>query len=100
MAEGSVIKRWFRRNRDFETQRIVVSDYREVFATDAGRRVLTHFLAEACFFSEALDEEQHANCNFAKRLLRDMGIWTEGNAKEIVDALIDNVEAKAHERSV
>lgn len=91
---GKTIRSWFRKNPKEEHYPEIVADFSQTFATAHGRRVLTYFLTQANFFSETVDEEGAALNNFAKAMLRDMGIWTPGNEKAIVDALIDNVPRK------
>lgn len=94
MAE---IRSWFRRKNSREVQEHIVADFREVFfSTESGRRVLTYLLSEACFFSEATNDEHQILQNFARRILRDCGIWTEGNSKEIVDSLSTNVTRRVN----
>lgn len=103
MAEGKLtttVRRWFRRHPDLETHSHIIADYNSTFDTENGRKALTYFLAQACFFSETVDEETVALNNYAKQILRDMGIWSEGNAKAIVDALLDHVERKSNGRPV
>lgn len=88
------VRSWFRRNPKAEHYPQIVDDFTQTFTTAHGRRVLTYFLSQANFFSETTDEEGVVLNNYAKQMLRDIGIWVPGNEKAIVDALLDHVERK------
>lgn len=65
-------------------------EYRSVFTSRTGRKVLTHMLAELHFFDEIqLTDEEIILSNYAKRLLNRIGIWKGLNVGEIVNAFLD-----------
>ena len=67
----------------------VVQDYRLVFYSEIGRRVLGHMLAELHFFDEILDDpEEIALANYARNLLSRLGMWP-GYRPENVGAIVD-----------
>jgi len=72
-----------------EADRKRISDFRAVFATEAGRRVLCYLLADMHFFSEIVaSEEERVLQNYARRLLAYCGAWRGQNVPRIVDALM------------
>jgi hypothetical protein len=63
--------------------------YRSVFGTKNGREVLAHMLAELNFFDEiAQTEEEVTRSNYARHLLRILGVWRGKNVDKIVDAFL------------
>jgi extradiol dioxygenase family protein len=63
--------------------------YREVFGTRVGREVLAHMLVELGFFNEIVTDEQKILCNYARRLLKLMGVLQPKNINDITDALMN-----------
>lgn len=80
---------FFKENpKDIEKE--IQKDYRSVFTSREGRKVLTHMLAELHFFDELqLTDEEIMLSNYAKRLLSHIGVWKGMNVQEIVNAFID-----------
>lgn len=74
-----------------EQDRIMLQDaYRRVFGTPEGRIVLGHMLVELHFLDEVVDNsEEQGLANYARRLLKNCGIWNELNVNEIVNAFMD-----------
>ena len=64
-------------------------DYQAAFGTVQGRRVLNHLMAELGFFREPRNEEEIVLHNFAKRILRYMGIWKPGMGPMIIKQLLN-----------
>lgn len=63
--------------------------YQKVFGTLEGREVLTHMLSELCFFDRMIESEAEvALSNYARLLLFRIGVWREGNVRDLVDALL------------
>ena len=63
--------------------------YREVFGTRVGREVLAHMLVELGFFSEHIVDEQVFLCNYARHILKLMGVLQPKNINDITDALMN-----------
>ena len=81
--------------KDFLTVPVTKKDdgvkrlYREVFSTRQGKEVLAHMLTELGFFNEIVfDQEQIANLNYARRLLKLMGVIQAKNVNKITDVLM------------
>lgn len=78
--------------------RSVTDDYRRVFSTPEGRRVLGHMLVELHFFDEIIDNpEEIALSNYARRLLRNLGIWKGLNVPGIIDAFFELKEKEQNQ---
>lgn len=79
---------WFRSLLDSPKE--VIEDYRYTFARDERtRHVLIHILHDLKFFEENIDTpEDLALINAAKRLLRNLGIWREGQEEDIINSLL------------
>lgn len=82
------MKSWFRELVDPTFKENINEDYRRLFETEIGRRVLSHMLGELKFFPEAITEEDVALQNYARRLLMNIGIWDKGNALNITQSLL------------
>ena len=66
--------------------------YRAVFGTDAGRAVLTDILNDLGFISGLIqNEEDRVLNNYARRLLRKLGIWKGNNIFHLTNAFLDKV---------
>ncbi len=64
-------------------------NYRQVFDTPVGKRVLAHMLVELGMFDTQVNTERsQGRQDYAKRLLWIMGITDERNIKFIVDGLM------------
>ena len=76
-----------------------ITDYRQTFISDSGKRVLTHLLAEAGFFDCDLKTvEELAVLNFAKGILKNMGICnTPDNIGQFVNKLFEISIEKGNE---
>lgn len=68
-----------------------ITDYRQTFMTDNGKRVLAHLLAEAGYFDcDLKTTEELAVLNFAKNILKNMGICnTPDNIGQFVNKLFE-----------
>ena len=65
-------------------------DYRTCFSSDVGRRVLGHLLAEAGYFDDDLQTpEEIAVENYAKGILRRMGILDISNIQQVINGMIN-----------
>ena len=65
-----------------------INSYRQCFSSDAGKRVLGHLLLEAGYFDTDLSTpEEIAVQNFAKKILKNMGI----HKLETVDYYVDKL---------
>ena len=74
---------------DLDEEKRRVQDFRAVFGSEAGRRVLSFMLADMHFFDEILStEEERVLQNYARRLLAYCGAWRGQNVPRIVDALM------------
>lgn len=78
----------FGQKEDKESKKLR-DDYRAVFSSADGRRVLTYMLADLGFFDEATDERSRVLQGYARRLLEIMGILHEYNANEYVGKLFE-----------
>jgi hypothetical protein len=65
------------------------ADFRYVFGTPEGKRVLTKLLSDLCFFREDLDDEEVVLNNYAKQLLSYMEVWEEGKELVLVEKLME-----------
>lgn len=83
------MKDWFRDTIQAVFKKNINDDYRYVFESEIGRRVLTHMLGELKFFPEALTEEDKALQNYARKLLRNIGIWDKDNSLNITIGLLN-----------
>ena len=64
------------------------NSYRLCFSTDSGKRVLGHLLAEAGLFDTDLKTtEELAVENFAKKILKNMGIYDLDSVESYVNQL-------------
>lgn len=64
------------------------SDFREVFSTDVGLRVLSQILADLHFFSRCDNQDEVALNNYAKQLMSYFGEWDVGDEDIIISRLI------------
>jgi len=81
------MKDWFREKINVIFKDQINEDYKQLFASERGRRVLSHMLGELKFYPEAITDEDKALQNYARRLLMNIGIWEKGNALNIVKSL-------------
>ena len=81
------MKDWFREKINQAFKPNINEDYKYLFNTARGRRVLSHMLGELKFYPEAITDEDVALQNYARRLLMNIGIWEKGNALNIVKSL-------------
>jgi hypothetical protein len=66
--------------------------YRRVFATPAGRIVLTDMLNDLGAISGRIEsEEDRVLNNYARTLLKKIGIWKGRNIYHLTDALLKDV---------
>jgi len=66
-----------------------ITSYRQCFTTGAGRRVLAHLLIEAGYFDcDLKTTEELAVLNFAKRIIKNMGITLQ-NVEEFTGKLFE-----------
>jgi hypothetical protein len=81
-----------------------ITDYRACFGSGAGRRVLGHLLIEAGYFDTDLQTEgEIAVQNFAKKILRNLGLFEielddEGKPKQVkgIDGYINGLFGVDH----
>lgn len=67
-----------------------VSAYRDTFSTPNGKRVLGHILLEAGYFDvDLVSPEDIAVQNFAKKIIRNLGIITLKNVDSYVSGLFN-----------
>jgi hypothetical protein len=68
-----------------------VIDYRQAFSTDSGRRVLAHLLIDAGYFdSDMKTTEELAVLNYAKNIIRNMGICkTPDSVSEFINRILE-----------
>lgn len=68
-----------------------VTDYRQTFTTNSGRRVLAHILTEAGYFDcDTKTPEELSVLNFAKQIIRNMGICqTPDSVMEFTNKLFE-----------
>lgn len=64
-------------------------DFRYIFSSREGKRVLTYMLADLGYFDEATDERSRVLQGYARRLLEIMGLLHEYNAYELVNKLFE-----------
>lgn len=63
--------------------------YRELFNSRLGREVLAHMLVELGYFNEVVESpEERAHFNYARHLLKIMGIIQPRNVVKMVDSLM------------
>jgi len=69
------------------------ASYRTCFSTDAGKRVLGHLLVEAGYFdTDVKTPEETAVLNYAKKILKNMGLFFEKDNKIIgVDSFVNKL---------
>lgn len=73
---------------DRSEERRRTQDFRSVFGSEAGKRVLGYMLADMHFFDEILNtEEERVLQNYARRILAYCGAWRGQNVPAIVDSL-------------
>lgn len=63
--------------------------YREVFGTRVGKEVLAHMLVELGFFNEIVTDEQKVLANYARRILKIMGVIQPKNINDIIESLMN-----------
>lgn len=63
-------------------------DYRTVFDTPQGRRVLADILSDHGFYREALNDEDRILANAARRILAKLGAWEPGQELAIAGRLL------------
>lgn len=80
---------WFRREHNREEQEDLFVDFRRVFSTPQGKKVLTKILSDLYFFREDLDEEEIVLSNYAKQLLSYFGSWKQGNELRLVEKILE-----------
>jgi len=92
---------WFRKERDDDRdRRLMFNDFREVFGTPAGKRVLARILADLGFYREVSDQMDTTNDvavamqDYARRLLHYLGAWDDGNELRIVDKIMEIVNER------
>lgn len=68
---------------------IKANDYRNLFSSRTGRRVLADLLTQNYFFSEIKNDEERVRRNMAIKILEDMGVLQEKTIKPITDALVN-----------
>ena len=78
----------FGQREDRESKKLR-EDFRYVFSSSEGKRVLTYILADLGYFDEAKDERSMALQGYARRLLEIMGILHEYNAYDFVNKLFE-----------
>lgn len=78
----------FGKREDRESKQIQ-EDFRRVFSSEDGKRVLTYMLVDLGWFDEAGDERARILQNYAKHLLETMGILHEFNARDFVSKMFD-----------
>jgi len=71
-----------------EQEQFMERDFRVVFGSEDGRRVLTKILTDLHFFSRCETEEEVALSNYAKQLLSYFGEWDVGDEELIISRLI------------
>lgn len=63
--------------------------YREVFGSERGQEVLAHMLAELGYFNEIVSTPQDTTLmNYARRLLKIMGVLQPSNIPLLVNELM------------
>jgi hypothetical protein len=68
----------------------VQTDYRILFNSPLGRKVLSHMLVELHFFDGILDNsEERVLHNYSISLLSRLGVWKAGNVEGVVGALMN-----------
>ncbi len=70
-----------------------VASYRACFGTDAGKRVLEHLLTDAGYFdTDLFSEGDIAVQNFAKKIIKNLGVFRIVNKKVTgVDAYVNKL---------
>ncbi len=69
---------------------VTQSRYRECFSTAAGKRVLGYLLADMGFFDNDLTTvEEMAVANYAKTILKNLGVFELSNADSFVNKLFE-----------
>ena len=69
--------------------REMVAKFRRVFDNPDGREVLSYLLSELGHFDTEIETERDlVEQNFAKRLLRYLGVWNAENVNDLVEAFM------------
>lgn len=76
-------------NREDGESKKLREDFRRVFSSSEGKKVLTYILADLGYFDEATDERSMVLQGYARRLLEIMGILHETNAYGLVEKMFD-----------
>ena len=71
-----------------EQNKFLERDFREVFSSEEGLRVLTKILTDLHFFSRCENDEEVALNNYAKQLMSYFGEWDVGSEELIINRLI------------
>lgn len=70
-------------------EREIRDDYRTVFSSAKGRKVLQDILTELGFFDELVESPENlVSQNNARMILKKCGVLTEGNLSRLVDSLM------------
>ena len=67
----------------------IIRFYRDVFGSEKGKLVLSHMLVELHYFDEIENQEEAILSNYAKRLLRHIGVLKGETVKAFVDRLME-----------
>jgi hypothetical protein len=71
--------------------------FRECFSTDAGKVTLGIILADLGYFDDDLNPEEFCKYNYAKTILKYMGLSDKDTLKSFVDGLM-NIPVKQEKR--
>lgn len=66
-----------------------IKDYRECFSTAAGKKVLAHLLADMGFFDDNVKPEEIILQNYARKILKNLGILHIENVQGMVEKLFE-----------
>lgn len=76
-------------SREDKESKQLREDFRRVFSSEDGQRVLMYILTDLGWFDEAKDERAQVLQNYGKHLLEIMGILHEFNAREFVKKMFE-----------
>lgn len=73
---------------DEEQRKFLEEDFKLVFRTVPGKRVLTKIMSDLCFFHKCDTDEEVVLNNYAKKLWSYLGDWDPGSEDSIVNKLL------------
>ena len=84
------ITSWHKQNRTYSKEEIIQreTDFQQILATSAGRRVMGQLLSDLYFFQRCETPEEVSLNNYSKKLLSYFGDWEVGSVDSIISKLL------------